>query len=212
MKKEPKQKLTVIEGSLTTEQLLKMLQETPQKHKYKRPAKGGGQWDYVTGTYIKKTLNYVFAWMWSSTILDIREKHGQVCATVRLTILKPDGSELLHKDDVGKKDIIFKKGTNDPLDYGNDEKAAVTDGLKRCAAQLGIASDVYGKEEFKEIEMVEVEEIPESLPRDGEPMTDEQKGVIESLAQKAKKSVEIPSTFGEARKLIAELLRERGTK
>jgi hypothetical protein len=32
-------------------------------------------------------------------------------------------------------------------------KAAATDALKKCAAELGIASDVYGKNEFKEIKM-----------------------------------------------------------
>ena len=37
------------------------------------------------------------------------------------------------------------------LDYGNDLKAAATDALKKCASELGIASDIYGSEEFKEI-------------------------------------------------------------
>lgn len=37
------------------------------------------------------------------------------------------------------------------LDFGNDLKAASTDALKKCASLLGIASDVYGKSEYKDI-------------------------------------------------------------
>ena len=36
------------------------------------------------------------------------------------------------------------------LDFGNDLKGAATDSMKKCASMLGIASDVYGKAEFKE--------------------------------------------------------------
>lgn len=35
-----------------------------------------------------------------------------------------------------------------PLDFGNDMKAAASDALKKCAAQLGIAADVYDPDEF----------------------------------------------------------------
>ncbi|MBU6501148.1 MAG: hypothetical protein KGI72_04965 [Patescibacteria group bacterium] len=176
-------KLMVGKSVFTTEQILRTLQRTPPHHVYQRPAKGGGTWQYVTGVYIKKCLNYTFGWMWSSTVLDIREKHGQVCATIRLTIHKPDGSELLHKDDIGKKDIIMRKGTTEPLDYGNDEKAAVTDGLKRCAAQFGFASDIYGKNEFKEIsveELTESKEIPKD-EHDNDPATSAQIQTMKSL-------------------------------
>ena len=36
------------------------------------------------------------------------------------------------------------------LDYGNDLKSACTDSLKKAASLLGIASDIYGKSEFKQ--------------------------------------------------------------
>ena len=45
----------------------------------------------------------------------------------------------------------YKRGTQDPLNLGNDYKAAATDALKKCAADIGIASDIYGKDEFREI-------------------------------------------------------------
>jgi len=195
-------KLTIIKGKFKTEQLLRMLQKTPKNHIYTRPAKGGGRWEYVTGIYTKKVLNMVFGWMWSSTILDIREKHEQICVTVRVTIVTNKGVEIIHKDDIGKKDLSYRRGTKDLLDYGNDEKAAVTDGIKRCAAQLGIASDVYGKEEFKEIKAEEYiqKEIPISED-DGKPATEAQKTTIKAM----KGEVTEGMTQAEAKAKIAEL-------
>lgn len=145
-----------IEAFIRPEQIIRFLQKTPQDHIFTRPAKGGGTWDYVTGDYMKKSLNYAFGFMWSSEVKEIKEKYNQVVATVRITIHSPAGSPIIWKEDIGKKDIVFKKNTQTPLDYGNDEKAAVTDGIKRCAAQFGIASDIYGKEEFKQIELEKV--------------------------------------------------------
>lgn len=168
-----------IDAQFKPEQLLQLLQKTPVDHVYKRPAKGGGEWDYVTGTYIKKVLNYTFGFLWSTEVKDIEEKYGQINATVRLTIHRPDGSPLIWKEDIGKKDIMMRKGTQIPMDYGNDKKAAITDGLKRCASQFGIASDVYGKEEFKQIEMERVTVVEE--PIEDKPATEGQKENIRNM-------------------------------
>jgi len=154
-------KLVLAETPINTVQLLNLLQKTPARHKYTRPAKGGGTWDYVTGVYVKKTLNYVFGWLWSFDIISTEEKYGQVVCQGKLTINKPDGSALMWKTDIGKSDIKMKKDQTGPLDYGNDVKASATDCLKRCAFQLGIASDIYGKNEFKDI----AQEYLQSLPK-----------------------------------------------
>jgi isopentenyldiphosphate isomerase len=61
---------------------------------------------------------------------------------------------MIVKEQFGRADVKFKKGTEIPIDYGNDLKAASTDALKKCASELGIASDIYGKNEFKEIKVV----------------------------------------------------------
>ena len=50
-----------------------------------------------------------------------------------------------------------------PVNLGNDFKASATDALKKCASEFGIASDVYGKNEFKEIRQTVVEEKSETL-------------------------------------------------
>jgi hypothetical protein len=203
-----KSKLTLIKDSpFTVEQILKIMQRTPKNHIYQRPAKGGGVWDYVTGTYVKKVLNYTFGFMWSTEIKNIQEKHNQIQATVRLTIHRPSGEALLWKEDIGKKDFAFRKGTEIPLDYGNDEKSAVTDGIKRCAAQFGIASDIYGKEEFKEIQlekMISEDTAKKEIPvgeKDAELATPAQLSVIKTLKGEVKEGM----TQADAKVMIAEL-------
>jgi hypothetical protein len=164
--------LVLTETPVSSKQLLRLLQKTPDNHKYTRPAKGGGSWDYVTGVYVKKTLNYVFGWLWSFDIISIEEKHNQVVCRGKLTINKPDGTALMWKTDIGRADIKYKTEYKDgqkiqssnPLDYGNDEKASATDCLKRCAFQLGIASDIYGKNEFNEIREDVVKQILSDVP------------------------------------------------
>lgn len=168
-----KEKILVLTDNtpIKTNQLLRLLQKTPINHRFTRPAKGGGTWDYVTGAYVKQTLNEVFGWLWSFDILDIKESHGQTVCRGKLTINKPDGTPLVWKTDIGKADIKYKsdykngvKTVSDiPLDYGNDEKASTTDCLKRCAFQLGIASDIYdSKKEFQELKADDYLEVIES--------------------------------------------------
>lgn len=161
----------VSSNMLNTEQLQHLLQKTPKQHVYSRPAKGGGKWNYVTGTYVKKVLNIMFGWDWSFKVvehkfdLDI----GQAYVLGELTV-NSDGRSVT-KMQFGRVDIKFKNDwikktdpqtgkvttvkvpTKNPLDLGNDLKAATTDALKKCASELGIASDVYAPNEFKEIKI-----------------------------------------------------------
>ena len=66
----------------------------------------------------------------------------------------------------GNKDIMYKRdvdkdGNRIPLSIGNDLKAATTDCLKKCAAEIGIAADIYNKEDFKEIKVALNNSLPE---------------------------------------------------
>lgn len=65
-----KNKYSLVQAPISTPQILKILQKTPANHVYKRPGKGGGTWEFVTGTYVKKVLNYTFGWMWDFEIKD----------------------------------------------------------------------------------------------------------------------------------------------
>jgi hypothetical protein len=146
-------------AQLLPEQLLHIMQSTPKEHIYTRPAKGGGTWDYVTGVYVEKVLNYVFGWDWDFEI----KEHGVEGVTVwvlgRLTVRTADGRQIV-KEQFGRAELKKRKDGTGYLDYGNDLKAAATDAEKKCASKLGIASDVYGKMEFKEIKYEELKDLP----------------------------------------------------
>lgn len=148
----------VKENSLNEHQLAQILKRTPPQYIKKRPAKGGGTWEYVTGGYIRKVLNLMFGWDWDFEILDHTIIGGEAVVKGRLTC-RTNGKQIV-KTQFGNKDIIYKKQTQDeitkgldkiPLSIGNDLKAAATDALKKCASEIGIAADIYNKEDFNEV-------------------------------------------------------------
>jgi hypothetical protein len=141
------------DNSLNEKQLDIILSKTPKRFIKKRPAKGGGEWDYVSGSYVKRCLNIMFGWDWDFEILEDKIIHGEVVVKGRLTC-RTNGRQIV-KMQYGRKEIVYKKETKDPLSIGNDMKAAATDALKKCAAEIGIASDIYGKDEFEEHVIVE---------------------------------------------------------
>ena len=153
----------VKDNSLNEQQLNFLFKETPKTHIYERPAKGGGKWKYVTGTYIKKVLNLMFGWNWDFEVVkyeyDLNIK--QVYVLGKLTC-RSNGREII-KMQFGRKDIIFKRNSDLPLDLGNDLKAATTDALKKCASEFGIASDVFAPNEFKAIKVTSSTERIEEL-------------------------------------------------
>jgi hypothetical protein len=138
-------------NSLNGKQLKVLLKRTPKQYIKTRPAKGGGTWEYVTGGYVKKCLNLMFGWDWDFEILDekILIEAKEVIVKGKLTC-RSNGKTIV-KMQYGNKDIIFRKGTTIPLSIGNDMKSASTDALKKCASEIGIASDIYNKEDFREI-------------------------------------------------------------
>lgn len=139
----------VNDNSLNQKQLALLLKRTPTQYIKQRPAKGGGTWDYVSGGYVRKVLNLMFGWDWDFKILSEQVIGQQVVVKGELTC-RVNGRSIV-KHQFGCKDIMFRKGTTEPLNIGNDFKAAATDALKKCSAEIGIAADVYNKGEFKEI-------------------------------------------------------------
>lgn len=143
----------VEDNSLNAKQLAIMLKRTPEQYKKKRPAKGGGEWEYVTGGYVKKCLNLMFGWDWDFEIMDskVMIEAKEVVVLGRLTCRS--GGKTIVKMQYGNKDIMFRRNTEIPLSVGNDMKAAATDALKKCASEIGIAADIYNKEDFREIKV-----------------------------------------------------------
>lgn len=187
------------ENSLNAYQLKFILKKTPPQHVKQRPAKGGGVWDYVSGGYIKKCLNLMFGFEWDFEILDEKIIHGEAIVKGKLTC-RSNGKTIV-KMQYGNKDIIYKtekvfnedgkpkmiikygkevqetRPTENPLSIGNDLKSAATDCLKKCASEIGIAADIYNKEDFREIK-VATEKDTDSIYNEIVALSKEKKDLI----------------------------------
>lgn len=153
---------------LSQNQVQKLWNSTPRKFQYKRPAKGGGQWDFVKVSYVRKVLDSVFGFNWDFEIETTLAEAFEVAKLTKtcvvkgtLTVKVVDGSVIheIKKTQFGRAEVKFKTEqingekvpTTTPLDFGNDMKAASSDCLKKCASLFGIAADIYEKDEFMEI-------------------------------------------------------------
>lgn len=164
MKTVTESQLLKVETDLTIEQIQKFFTVTPQSKIKERPAKGGGTWKYVAGSYVTQVLNSLFGFNWSFSVdtsmteaLEVASKTGTVVVKGTLKVLI--GDQWITKEQYGRKEVAFKKGTKDPLDFGNDVKAAATDAKKKCASELGLFADVYAQEDFFEAEVVKDDEL-----------------------------------------------------
>lgn len=147
------------DSGLTIEQINKFFTATPRDKIKSRPAKGGGQWDYVSGSYVTQVLNSLFGFDWNFTIKTSMDealataRTGVVVVLGRLEVRV--GDRYIVKEQYGRKEIVYRKGTQDLLDFGNDLKAAATDAKKKCASELGLFADVYSQEDFFEIKVID---------------------------------------------------------
>ncbi len=148
-------KYMIMKSWISESQVLKVIQRTPPQHIYKRKGRGGQTFDYVTGTYVTKVLNFVFGWNWDFEVVSHGREGDQIWVQGKLTVKSAKGDTIV-KSQFGRADVKFLKGTKTAVDFGNDLKAASTDALKKCASMLGIASDVYGKMEYKQEADLEV--------------------------------------------------------
>lgn len=150
--------LLKVETELTTDQIQKFFTATPHNKIKERPAKGGGTWKYVAGSYVTQVLNSLFGFNWSFEVTTSMQEALATAATGTVVVqgrLKVKiGDEWITKEQFGRKEVTYRKGTKDLLDFGNDMKAAATDAKKKCASELGLFADVYSQEDFFEAEIV----------------------------------------------------------
>lgn len=157
---------------ISEKQVLKILQRTPKEHIHTRKGRGGQEFEYVKGGYIKKVLNFAFGWNWDfyiikQEIFGLNEGWGQIVTTGRL-VVKDDKGHTVTKEQNGSADVKYikdsvEKGKPRPVDLGDDFKASATDALKKCASEFGLASDVYNKNEFKDVSASQNEDKVETL-------------------------------------------------
>lgn len=140
---------------LTTKQLNLLLKPTPAEYVHKRRAKGGGFWDYVSVGYVTKVLNLAFGFDWDFIIHDQQYDLEVGQAWVKGELCIRAGASTVRKMQFGRVDIKFKKDGSGPLDLGNDLKAAASDALKKCASMVGVAQDIYSREDYRPVRVVE---------------------------------------------------------
>lgn len=168
--------VTRTKSILNQKQIQKLWNSTPRKFQYKRPAKGGGYWDFVKVSYVRKVLDSVFGFDWDfeiettlSEAFEVAKITGMCTVKGVLTCRVVDDTGRIRsvkKTQFGRADVKFKTETKNgvkskmldefsglpiPLDFGNDMKAASSDCLKKCASLWGVAADIYEKDEFIEI-------------------------------------------------------------
>ncbi len=156
-------KITLQKTWIGENQLLKMLQRTPREQVYRRKGRGKDTFDYVTGSYCIKWLNFVFGWNWDFEIVQHGHEGGQVWALGKLTVRGNQPGQVIVKTGFGRADV--KQSNGKDMDYGNDLKAASTDAMKKAASLLGFASDIYGKADYKAESGQEP--LPAQSPRGG---------------------------------------------
>lgn len=156
--------VTRTKSVLNQNQIQKLWNTTNARYTYNRPGKGGGNWTYVKSSYVRKVLDSVFGFNWDFEIDTSLSEAFEVAKLTKSCVVKGtltckvlvDGVWIdIKKTQFGRKDVAFKKGsTTEPLDFGNDMKAAVSDCLKKCASLFGVAADIYEAEEFQAIEII----------------------------------------------------------
>ena len=152
----PMRHAAVQHNIMTTQHMNLLYKKTPQQHVHSRQGKGGGNFKYVTGAYVKSQLNRLFGFDWNFSIKEFTVKGNQAIVFGRLegNIRDKDGKLIttLVREQFGRADIkTLKSDRTKPVDFGNDLKAAATDALKKCASDLGIARDVYAADEYREL-------------------------------------------------------------
>jgi hypothetical protein len=140
--------------------------ETPKKYILKRPARGGGEADYVNTYYMTRQISLVTGFRWKSECLKEMYRPSEadpieIGAFMKVTILDSNDNETSHtswggqavnrysKDDPKGN---YKKG--DIISLFDDLKGAYSDGIKKCLSYFGIANDVYGSKDYELLEEI----------------------------------------------------------
>lgn len=159
---ENEKKLSLVKTDISNEQIKMILGRTPKRYIYTRQGKGGKMFEYVSGGYVRKALNYAFGFLWDFEIKEHGIQGNQIWVLGKLTIKNNKFEPVIIKEQFGRADIKFYQDkAKGMLDFGNDLKSAGTDALKKCASELGIASDIYYRQEWNEIKDEEVKEPKE---------------------------------------------------
>lgn len=121
--------------------------------------------DYIEAQAVIDRLNQTLGLNNWDFIIKSDQVYGEeIVVWGRMEVRFPDGSSAV-KEDVGGKQIMYYKNKDhvfeNCVDLSNDFKAAVSDCLKRCAKNLGVALYLYGEMESIESEPQDTRSQPD---------------------------------------------------
>lgn len=183
-------KVTRTSSVFNADQVNKMFAKTPKEYIKSRPAKGGGTWDYVDTTYMRRVLDSMFGFNWDFDVETSLKEAYEVAVTTKVCVVKAtltartklnDEWITIKKTQFGRKEVAFKKNSQDLLDFGNDMKAATSDALKKCASLLGVASDVYQQDDFVEYQVYDDNEVVTEEVKEQVAKLNDSKSIIEYM-------------------------------
>lgn len=162
--KLPAELTTAAEQSIfNAGQLKRLFQRTPTEFIKTREV-AGHQFSYVPGGYVKRELDILFGFNWDFEVQMVERVDDDIFVIGKLTGRTNNGT--IVKTQAGGAKVKYHtkfengKKVSDKtrmLNYGNDVKAAITDALKKCAADMGVARDIYYANEFMEAEIIDTE-------------------------------------------------------
>jgi hypothetical protein len=110
--------------------------------------KNGSETHYVEGHVMKMEANFAFLFNWDTEVLEASEYDYEFTALVQCTFRFTEGSIVVKTQEGGadkkfSKKLKDKEGNPRLIMIADTKKAAITDGVKRCIADLGVNQDVY---------------------------------------------------------------------
>lgn len=173
-------KFNLVPTCLTEKQMHSILSSTPDHLIHTRKIRGGGTCEYVTGNTVAKKLNYTFGWLWDTELISkdiITNQEGlpiHIAVIIKMTVkmFNKKTNEIVaigSKTQAGGHDVQYKNYNGNKqykfsamINFSDDLKSAITDAEKKCASKFGFFSDIYGKNEFKNVikQVVEDESAP----------------------------------------------------
>ena len=129
-------------------------QVTPKKFKKTRQGKAGKEFTYVDRRYVEQWLNEHYADRWSFEVVPNSwySLGDNIHILGTLSVMEKSGT-IRKFTCVGAKEAIPSNGHLTVHPY---LKSAESDALKRCAAMLGCAADIYAGEAVESTEEVKI--------------------------------------------------------
>lgn len=121
-----------------TEKAKSVIERPLDKNRIKQRSGGAGgmTFDYIGAEYAIQLLNEAFDYSWDSRVFHHENTGDLVIVGVELKVWDDAGNSVT-KQQFGSCNI------NRGVDVGSAFKGAASDGLKKCASQLGLALELY---------------------------------------------------------------------